>query len=182
MKKTYFLLLALLIGISACEKDNIEPTSMTNVISGEVMSIELEEEGYTAKIKSQNEELYFALVSISNLGSDEAFKDLEIGKKVTLKGVNLRFGGNHEFTVKKIISTDNDNFNLKGNVISITENELGYEAEILGSDEEIYSALFSISNLGNKFENFIVGETREVKGKLFKIDQKLHLTVKDIIK
>lgn len=55
-------------------------------ITGIIQSVEKGKDGYTAKIKTTEEVIYFAIISIPNLGSTEKFREFKIGEKVTLFG------------------------------------------------------------------------------------------------
>ncbi len=176
MNRTY-LLLGLILFFCACSDDDNPTIPIPDIILGQVETIAKgtgNVSGFALVLNTPNGERYEATIAESS-----RLEDFVVGNSVALKG--QRAGSLLEVT--KIISTDNDKFITRGNVISITENQGGYQAEILGLDEETYFAEVSISNLGNGYTDFSVGEIREVKGELWKSasDQKLLLTVKEII-
>lgn len=98
MKKIRFLLVLMTFVIScATMKDNV-------VISGKVESIELGKDGYTAKIKTENNKIYYATISIVNLGGPENYKKLKEGDVVSLKGDIWKADTGKYIKVKEILS------------------------------------------------------------------------------
>ena len=176
MNKTFFLLLWLVAIFTSCDKAPVDPNPSTIIILGQVDDISLatnNANSFALLLSTPNNEIYEAL-----LFDTTQIADFEVGKSVALKGKIP----NNTIHVDKIISTDNNNFVLKGEIIAITENSGGYNAEISGIDEENYFAEISISNLGDDYQTFYVGETHEVKGNLWKSDSKLQITVQEIVK
>ncbi|RZJ54543.1 MAG: hypothetical protein EOO44_04670 [Flavobacterium sp.] len=57
-----------------------------NTVSGKVESVEFGKDGYTAKINTDKNEVYFATISIVNVGGPENYKVLKQGDEVTVKG------------------------------------------------------------------------------------------------
>jgi hypothetical protein len=72
-------------------------------ITGTVQSVEKGKDGYTAKIKTSERTIYFAVISIPNLGSAEKYRAFKIGEKVTLFGEIWKMGNDNRITVKKIL-------------------------------------------------------------------------------
>jgi hypothetical protein len=72
-------------------------------ITGTVQSVEKGKDGYTAKIKTTEGTIYFAVISIPNLGSAEKYREFKIGEKVTLFGEIWKMGNDNRITVKKIL-------------------------------------------------------------------------------
>ena len=83
MKNTirfWVALLFLIFSIScACMKGKY-------TISGKVVSVEFGKDGYTAKINTAKNEVYFAVISIVNVGGPQNYKQLKEGEEVSLKG------------------------------------------------------------------------------------------------
>ncbi|MCD0475185.1 hypothetical protein LPB87_12350 [Flavobacterium sp. EDS] len=97
-KKISFLLVLMAFVIScATMKDK-------DTISGKVESIELGKDGYTAKIKSDKNEIYYAIISIVNLGGPENYKKLKEGDEVFLKGDIWKTDTEKHIKVKEIVS------------------------------------------------------------------------------
>ena len=67
-------------------KDSLENQTNQKIISGKVTFIENGKDGYTAHIKTEQKEIFHALISISNVGGMENYTRLVIGDKTTLKG------------------------------------------------------------------------------------------------
>ena len=81
----------------ACMKDK-------NTISGKVASIEFGKDGYTAKINTDKNEVYFATISIVNVGGPQNYKTLKEGEEVSLKGEIWKTETEKHMTVKEIVS------------------------------------------------------------------------------
>ena len=87
---------------------------------------------------------------------------------------------NTSIQVEKIISVDNTNFNLKGIVHSKKANGSGY-SYVIQENEEVFTALFSISNLGEDYQEFNIADSLNISGALYLDVNDLHLTVKEIL-
>lgn len=81
----------------ACMKDK-------NTVSGKVVSIEFGKDGYTAKINTDKNEIYFALISIVNVGGPQNYKQLKEGEEVLLKGEIWKTETENHIKVKEIVS------------------------------------------------------------------------------
>jgi hypothetical protein len=98
LKKISFLFLIMTFVIScACMKDK-------NLVSGKVQSVEFGKDGYTAKINTDKNEIYFATISIVNVGGPENYKQLKEGEEVTLKGEIWKTDTEKHIKVKEIVS------------------------------------------------------------------------------
>lgn len=98
MKKISFLLVLMTLMIScATMKDK-------NTISGKVESIEFGKDGYTAKVKTEKNEIYYATISIVNVGGPENYKKLKEGDEVSLKGDIWKTDTEKHIKVKEILS------------------------------------------------------------------------------
>jgi hypothetical protein len=81
----------------ACMKDK-------NTVSGKVASVEFGKDGYTAKINTDKNEIYFALISIVNVGGPQNYKQLKEGQEVTVKGEIWKTETENHIKVKEIVS------------------------------------------------------------------------------
>lgn len=81
----------------ACMKDK-------NTVSGKVVSIEFGKDGYTAKINTDKNEIYFALISIVNVGGPQNYKQLKEGEEVLLNGEIWKTDTENHIKVKEIVS------------------------------------------------------------------------------
>jgi hypothetical protein len=98
LKKISLLFVLMTFAVScACMKDK-------NTISGKVQSIENGKDGYTAKINTDKNEVYFATVSIVNVGGPQNYKQLKEGEEVVLKGEIWKNDTEKHIKVKEIIS------------------------------------------------------------------------------
>lgn len=75
-----------------------------NTISGKVQSIEFGKDGYTAKINTAKNEVYYATISIVNVGGPENYKKLKEGDEVSLKGEIWKMDTEKHIKVKEIVS------------------------------------------------------------------------------
>jgi len=75
-----------------------------NVVTGKVDSIESGKDGYTAKVTTDAKEVYFAIISIVNVGGPQNYKQLKIGDKVSLKGEIWETEGEKHIKVQEIVS------------------------------------------------------------------------------
>lgn len=178
-------LLTFVLSCTSMENQNTKQPIEDKIkeVFGRVEKIEDGPDGYTAMIKTSKGELHFAIISIPNLG-EEAYKNLEIGKKVALKGEYWKLGEENRLTVRKILSTNNDHFEVSGKMKSVNQGTDGYTAELIADDGEIYFATVSIPNLGNnheKYKEFKFGETLTVVGELWALGSEKQVTVRDIL-
>lgn len=73
-------------------------------ISGKIESIESGKDGYTAKINTDNKEVYFAIISIVNVGGPQNYKQLKIGDVVSLRGDVWKTDDENHIKVTQIVS------------------------------------------------------------------------------
>ncbi|REH00063.1 hypothetical protein [Flavobacterium aquicola] len=81
----------------ACMKDK-------NTVSGKVVTVEFGKDGYTAKINTDKNEVYLALISIVNVGGPQNYKQLKEGDEVSLKGEIWKTETENHIKVKEIVS------------------------------------------------------------------------------
>lgn len=81
----------------ACLKDK-------NTVSGKVVALEFGKDGYTAKINTDKNEIYFAVISIVNVGGPQNYKQLKEGEEVSLKGEIWKTETENHIKVKEIVS------------------------------------------------------------------------------
>ncbi|MNE37759.1 hypothetical protein D3C87_756860 [compost metagenome] len=74
------------------------------VVSGKVDGIEAGKDGYTAKITTDAKEVYFATISIVNLGGPQNYKQLKIGDVVSVKGEKWKTEEENHIKVTEIVS------------------------------------------------------------------------------
>ena len=74
-----------------------------NQVMGNVESIEYGKDGYTAKVKTEKNEIYLATISIINLGGPQNYKVFKVGEKVTLKGEIWTSENEKYITVRSIL-------------------------------------------------------------------------------
>jgi hypothetical protein len=100
LKKISFLLVLMTFVIS-CKtmKDN-----NVNTVTGKVDLIEAGKDGYTAKISTATKEVYFATISIVNVGGPQNYKQLKIGDNVSVKGEIWKTDDEKHIKVTEIVS------------------------------------------------------------------------------
>ncbi|MFV5689866.1 hypothetical protein ACM55M_14710 [Flavobacterium sp. ZT3R25] len=81
------------------KKKNIAEAKITGI----VQSVEKGKDGYTTKIKTTEGAIYFAVISIPNLGSPEKHREFKIGENITLFGEIWKMGDDNRITVRKIL-------------------------------------------------------------------------------
>ncbi|WP_281231717.1 hypothetical protein [Flavobacterium gelatinilyticum] len=75
-----------------------------NAVSGTIESIERGKDGYTAKINTEKKEVYFATISIVNLGGPQNYKELKTGDVVSVKGEIWKTADENHIKVTEIVS------------------------------------------------------------------------------
>ncbi|TDO84274.1 hypothetical protein EV143_101722 [Flavobacterium chryseum] len=98
--KRLSLLAILMAFVISCAgmKDN------NNSVTGKVDSIESGKDGYTAKVTTDTKEVYFAIISIVNVGGPQNYKQLKIGDVVSLKGEIWKTDDEKHIKVTQIVS------------------------------------------------------------------------------
>jgi hypothetical protein len=177
--------LFLLILPSCTSLENTDGTEINSDIniSGKVMDIQHGKDGYIVTIKTGNDKLYYSLVSLPNLGKNNAFYTFKKGENVAVQGKFWQLDGKNRLTVRKIISTDNKKFTICGEVISIQNGIDGYTAKIKDKNSTPYYITISIPNLGSnhkKYRNLEIGEYICVIGELWTMNNQFNVTVRDI--
>lgn len=74
-----------------------------NQLEGNVESVELAKDGYTAKVRTAKNEIYWATISRVNLGTQN-YKVLKATDKVVLKGEVWKTDSDKYIEVKEIVS------------------------------------------------------------------------------
>ncbi|WP_281226998.1 hypothetical protein [Flavobacterium aquiphilum] len=92
----FFMLLTFVVSC-ACMKDK-------NTISGKVVAVAFGKDGYTAKINTAKNEVYFATISTVNVGGPQNYKQLKEGEEVSLKGEIWKTETENHIKVKEIVS------------------------------------------------------------------------------
>ncbi|OIV43371.1 hypothetical protein [Flavobacterium johnsoniae] len=100
LKKISFLVLLMAFVISCTTMKN----DTNDAVSGKVESIESGKDGYTAKITTDKKEVYFAVISIVNVGGPQNYKQLKIGDVVSVKGEKWKTEEENHIKVTEIVS------------------------------------------------------------------------------
>ncbi|MCD9576876.1 hypothetical protein [Flavobacterium soyae] len=100
LKSISFLVVLMIFVISCTTMKN----NTNSAVSGKVESIESGKDGYTAKITTDIKEVYFATISIVNVGGPQNYKQLKIGDVVSLKGEIWKTDDENHIKVTQIVS------------------------------------------------------------------------------
>ncbi|WP_406844605.1 hypothetical protein [Flavobacterium soyae] len=100
LKRISFLVVLMIFVISCTTMKN----NTNSAVSGKVESIESGKDGYTAKITTDIKEVYFATISIVNVGGPQNYKQLKIGDVVSLKGEIWKTDDENHIKVTQIVS------------------------------------------------------------------------------
>lgn len=100
LKKISLLVILMAFAISCTTMKNDANTP----VSGKVESIEGGKDGYTAKITTDTKEVYFAIISIVNVGGPQNYKQLKIGDVVSVKGEKWKTEDENHIKVTEIVS------------------------------------------------------------------------------
>ncbi|WP_286967767.1 hypothetical protein [Flavobacterium sp. UBA4854] len=100
LKRISFLVLLMTFVISCTTMKN----DTNAVVSGKVDGIEAGKDGYTAKITTDTKEVYFATISIVNVGGPQNYKQLKIGDVVSVKGEKWKSEDENHIKVIEIVS------------------------------------------------------------------------------
>ena len=100
LKRISFLVLLMTFVISCTTMKN----DTNAVVSGKVDGIEGGKDGYTAKITTDAKEVYFATISIVNVGGPQNYKQLKIGDVISVKGEKWNTEAENHIKVTEIVS------------------------------------------------------------------------------
>ena len=88
----------------ATSQDTTEIKETERSISGIVQSIENGKDGYTAVVKTANNELYTVLISIPNLGKNNQYRRFKVNEEIAVKGEYWTLGDEKRITVREILN------------------------------------------------------------------------------
>lgn len=72
-------------------------------ITGEVQEIQQGRDGYTAKISTDNHQVYYATISIPNLGENaHQFRKVEVDETISIKGDVWKMNEEMHVTVREL--------------------------------------------------------------------------------
>lgn len=92
------VLMTFIISCKTMKENNIR------TVSGKVESVESGKDGYTAKINTDAKEVYFATISIVNVGGPQNYKQVKIGDVVSVKGEFWKTEEENHIKVTQILS------------------------------------------------------------------------------
>ncbi|HEU4789335.1 MAG TPA: hypothetical protein VFS71_06600 [Flavobacterium sp.] len=82
---------------------HLEIEEKIKIIQGEVLEINQGKDGYTAKLKTNTQEVYFVTISRSNLKNPAQYKTTEIGEKLKVSGEFYKMENQNQITVREIL-------------------------------------------------------------------------------
>ncbi|UZR97662.1 hypothetical protein [Chondrinema litorale] len=96
-----------ILAIAACQPNTNRPVEEVvnedEFITGKVKEVKNGKDGYTAKLLTNSDEVYYATISIPNLHENAyQYKILEVGDKVSVKGEIWENGGQKYITVREL--------------------------------------------------------------------------------
>ena len=92
-----------MFGHCTSDKNNAGEYQPEGYISGEVRQIQPGKDGYTAKIMTADYQVYFATISIPNLGKNAAqYREVEVGETIGVKGEVWEMNGETHITVREL--------------------------------------------------------------------------------
>jgi hypothetical protein len=100
--------------MASCNNQNDEIPIIS--ITGTANSIEMGKDGYTTQITTEDDIIYYALISVSNVGGIENYTRLAVGDEATLKGKFTKIDNKNQLMVTEITNT------VKKNVVPTVNN------------------------------------------------------------
>ncbi|PHN02455.1 hypothetical protein CRP01_32250 [Flavilitoribacter nigricans DSM 23189 = NBRC 102662] len=88
-----------MLTLNACSAPEKAPD---HFIKGTVEGIQNGKDGYTAKIKTEDNETYFVTVSTANLSDPTQYKAVEIGSVIEVQGDEWTMGEDKQITVRQM--------------------------------------------------------------------------------
>ncbi|HEX8270827.1 MAG TPA: hypothetical protein VF581_13120 [Flavobacterium sp.] len=79
-----------------------EPAMETRTVEGTVASIQNGKDGYTAKVESSNNEIFFVTISHANLKEPGQYKSYNVGDKIKVTGDFWKMENDNQITVRQI--------------------------------------------------------------------------------
>ena len=79
-----------------------ENTPETKTVEGTVLEINNGKDGYTAKIETTDNELYWATISIPNLENPNQYKTVQVGDKIKVTGDFWVMENHNQITTRAI--------------------------------------------------------------------------------
>jgi hypothetical protein len=95
--KKMLIFSVLLIGLIACQENKKDGS-----VKGMVEEIQNGKDGYTAIIKTEENERYFATVSHANLNNPKQYKSANLGDKIKVVGDHWEMEGEKHITVREL--------------------------------------------------------------------------------
>jgi hypothetical protein len=173
MRKFLFLLTFFVVSIYGCNDELKNSTSNKLFVSGTITEIQQATSGANGlklTLRTLNDKSIHAYISDTTKK-----KILKSAKQVMFKLKESE----EQIQIQKIISLDNQNFELNSKLISKTPNQGGYYAK-LKVNEEMFNLNFSISTIGKSYKEYNVGDSVSIKGKLWVSNDELLITVNKI--
>lgn len=154
-------------------------------VTGVAETITQGDDGYTAKIKTADNKIYNATISIPNLGEYHGeYRTVKVGETITVEAdedsnylaVRRLYPGTEE--APRVVGIV-----VKGVVKKIENGKDGYTAKIVTADKKVYYATISIPNMDENAEQYRdvkIGETIEVTGEYWMLGKEQHITVRGL--
>jgi uncharacterized lipoprotein YajG len=89
--------------VSAAKEPQTKNTMLTKTVDGTVVDILQGKDGYTAKLKSSTNEIYFVTISHTNLKNPAQYKTVTTGDKLKVSGDFWKMEKENHITVREIL-------------------------------------------------------------------------------
>lgn len=97
--KSIIFILFVGIFLAACAGNK---NANANTITGVVQDIQNGKDGYTAQIKTANNEIYYATISHGNLTDHSQYRTVQVGETIEVAGDQWDMEGKKQITVRKL--------------------------------------------------------------------------------
>lgn len=97
--KSIFITLIISLLFIACASNK---NSNNDTITGVVQDIQNGKDGYTAQIKTANDETYYATISHANLKDHSEYRSVQVGETIEVAGDQWDMEGKKQITVRKL--------------------------------------------------------------------------------
>lgn len=96
IRNILFLLFVGLLLVACTEKKKVD------TISGVVQEIQMGKDGYTAKLETPTNQVYYATISHSNLTDQSQYRDVQVGDIIEIAGDEMEMEGEKHITVRQL--------------------------------------------------------------------------------
>ncbi len=77
--------------------------TIKNAVTGKVIDIQFYKDGYSAKMKTKDNTIYFSMISFANLEDSKQYRQVKIGEIITVQGDHWNSQEKNRITVRKLL-------------------------------------------------------------------------------